>query len=272
MNVEAPVKAKEKVISSVNTIAKIPKNYKSTAEIKIPPNLVDQSLGQDRRVGPHRVRLERELARIYELELGDLPRALAAITRAVQHATDDRELLDEVMRLGLMSGDLVTVSDTYEDVCEATDNALELCDGVDLLIHDAQYTPQEHPHRLGWGHSTWQVAAEVAARSRVKQLVLTSHDPGRSDVEIDRLAKEASEIFKNTTAAFVLNEYDGACYDPAPNGSCSCVADAPTVVAIGAYDPNAYVPGLCANLRVGGIGLVIGGVLALQMGGAPHAA
>jgi Tfp pilus assembly protein PilF len=79
---------------------------------------------KDRRVGPHRVRLERELARIYELELGDLPRALAAITRAVQHATDDRELLDEVMRLGLMSGDLVTVSDTYEDVCEATDNAL----------------------------------------------------------------------------------------------------------------------------------------------------
>lgn len=79
---------------------------------------------KDRRIGPHRVRLERELARIYELELGDLPRALAAITRAVQHAPEDRELLDEVMRLGLMSGDLVTVSDTYEDVCEATDNAL----------------------------------------------------------------------------------------------------------------------------------------------------
>ena len=83
-----------------------------------------EATAKDRRVGPHRVRLERELARIYELELGDLPRALAAITRAVEHSPEDRELLDEVMRLGLMSGDLVTVSDTYEDVCEATDNAL----------------------------------------------------------------------------------------------------------------------------------------------------
>lgn len=79
---------------------------------------------KDRRVGPHRVRLERELARIYELELDDLPRALSALTRAAKLTPDDRELLDEVMRLGLMVGDLGTVADTYEDVCDATDNAL----------------------------------------------------------------------------------------------------------------------------------------------------
>ena len=31
--------------------------------------------------------------------------------------------------------------------------AMELCDGVDLLIHDAQYTASELPFRLHFGHS-----------------------------------------------------------------------------------------------------------------------
>ncbi len=40
-------KKQEKVKSTVTSAAKIPSNFKSTAEIKIPTNLVDQILGQD---------------------------------------------------------------------------------------------------------------------------------------------------------------------------------------------------------------------------------
>jgi lipopolysaccharide biosynthesis regulator YciM len=79
---------------------------------------------KDRRVGPHRVRLERELARIYELELGDKKRALVAMTRAVKNAPDDRELLDEILRLGLMTQEMALVAETFEDVLGRTDNAL----------------------------------------------------------------------------------------------------------------------------------------------------
>lgn len=78
----------------------------------------------DRRIGPHRVRLERELARIYESELDDVPRAMAALNRALRHSPEDRELLDEVMRLGLVSGDLAAVAETYERVSRETDNTL----------------------------------------------------------------------------------------------------------------------------------------------------
>lgn len=78
----------------------------------------------DRRIGPHRVRLERELARIHEVELEDVPRAMAALNRALKHAPEDRELLDEVMRLGLVSGDLAAVAQTYERVARETDNTL----------------------------------------------------------------------------------------------------------------------------------------------------
>jgi tetratricopeptide (TPR) repeat protein len=79
---------------------------------------------KDRRVGPHRVRLERELARIYELELGDKRRALMALTRAVRNAPEDRDLLDEVMRLGMITQEMELVAQTFEDVSKRTENAL----------------------------------------------------------------------------------------------------------------------------------------------------
>ena len=77
----------------------------------------------------------------------------------------------------------------------------EFCHGVDVLIHDAQYTPEEYPNRSGWGHSTWEQGATLAEQLGAKQLVLTSHDPSRSDEEIDRLVECAQRIFPNTVAA-----------------------------------------------------------------------
>lgn len=83
-----------------------------------------EASSEDRRVGPHRVRLERELARILEHQLDDPHRALIALTHAARYAPEDRELLDEVMRLGLVTGDLAVVADTFASVVAQTDNAL----------------------------------------------------------------------------------------------------------------------------------------------------
>ena len=47
------------------------------------------------------------------------------------------------------------------------DGALELCDGVDLLIHDAQYTPAEFARKSTWGHCTVEYAVWLAGRGRV---------------------------------------------------------------------------------------------------------
>ena len=41
---------------------------------------------------------------------------------------------------------------------------LELCDGADLLIHDAQYTADEWEHKAHWGHCTVDYAVHVARR------------------------------------------------------------------------------------------------------------
>lgn len=70
---------------------------------------------------------------------------------------------------------------------------LELCRDVDLLIHDAQYTPEEFAARWNWGHCTIDYAIEVACQAGARSLVMFHHDPGHSDDELDRLAAEAAE-------------------------------------------------------------------------------
>jgi phosphoribosyl 1,2-cyclic phosphodiesterase len=70
---------------------------------------------------------------------------------------------------------------------------LELCRGADLLIHDAQYTPEEFVLRSDWGHCTVDYAVHVAARAGVKALALFHHDPGHDDESVDLLSLAAAE-------------------------------------------------------------------------------
>ena len=58
---------------------------------------------------------------------------------------------------------------------------LELCDGVDVLIHDAQHTAEEYAVKRHWGHSTVEYAVHVAKESGAKHLVLFHHDPAHGD-------------------------------------------------------------------------------------------
>lgn len=69
--------------------------------------------------------------------------------------------------------------------------ALDLCEGVDLLIHDAQYTPTEFAARSSWGHCTVDYAVEVAAQAGVQTLALFHHDPSHTDETVDRLLEGA---------------------------------------------------------------------------------
>jgi CheY-like chemotaxis protein/phosphoribosyl 1,2-cyclic phosphodiesterase len=65
-------------------------------------------------------------------------------------------------------------------------------DHADLVIHDAQYTPEEFPSKKNWGHSTYEYAVGMAAAAGVRQLALTHHDPFHDDAfvaEIERRAR-----------------------------------------------------------------------------------
>ena len=64
--------------------------------------------------------------------------------------------------------------------------------GADVVIHDAQYVDREYPTKRGWGHSTVEYVADVAAQAGVGQLVLFHHDPNRNDQEVAFLTRLAS--------------------------------------------------------------------------------
>jgi phosphoribosyl 1,2-cyclic phosphodiesterase len=67
------------------------------------------------------------------------------------------------------------------------DAARELCDGVDLLLHDAQYTRAEWDARHHFGHATLDYAVGLAETCEVGRLLLFHHDPARTDDELDRI-------------------------------------------------------------------------------------
>lgn len=64
-------------------------------------------------------------------------------------------------------------------------------EGVDLLIHDAQYTADEYAAKRGWGHSTVEYVVDIAIAARVPQLALFHHDPPRSDDALDTIVERA---------------------------------------------------------------------------------
>ena len=71
---------------------------------------------------------------------------------------------------------------------------LALCEGVDLLIHDSQYTPSEFASRTTWGHCTTEYALEVAIQSGARSLALFHHDPAHDDGTVEELTRATAEL------------------------------------------------------------------------------
>jgi phosphoribosyl 1,2-cyclic phosphodiesterase/CheY-like chemotaxis protein len=68
--------------------------------------------------------------------------------------------------------------------------------GADLLVHDAQYTAEEYPAKIGWGHSTAEYAVRIGQHAEVKKIALTHHDPLRDDDSIDRILETIRAALK----------------------------------------------------------------------------
>ncbi len=79
----------------------------------------------------------------------------------------------------------------YEDYQEMIDarreNVVSFVKGIDALICDAQYTVEEYPEKVGWGHGTFDSCLELADRAGVGRLYLTHHDPMRTDDQLDAI-------------------------------------------------------------------------------------
>lgn len=90
-----------------------------------------------------------------------------------------------------------------------SDEVLELCDGADLLIHDAQYTEDEFTAKATWGHCTSDYAVHVAKESGASRLVLFHHDPTHHDGAVDAILAHAKRLAMGSTIEEVIAAHEG---------------------------------------------------------------
>lgn len=70
-------------------------------------------------------------------------------------------------------------------------SGFSLAAGVDLLIHDTQYSDAEYAEHIGWGHSAIGHALAFTRSTAAQRLVTFHHNPAHTDEELDRLVEGA---------------------------------------------------------------------------------
>lgn len=100
------------------------------------------------------------------------------------------------------AGCICIVTD-HEHSFEGIDSfVVDFAQGADILVHEAPYNhADKQTIRRGWGHSSWQEAAEVACAAKVGRLFLSHHDPDRTDDDLDSVLDKARQIFARTELA-----------------------------------------------------------------------
>ena len=162
---------------------------------------VEDALGGTFRPPWFPIRLEETPAEKRYVELAGQPIHLGDLTITYDGLAHPQGVL--AYRIEHDGRSIVIATDT-ERGDPASDAALNrLAHNADVLIHDAQYTPEEYRDDYeGWGHSTWEHAAEAALASGARRLILTSHDPERTDDAVDAIVALARHRFAAVEAGY----------------------------------------------------------------------
>ena len=105
---------------------------------------------------------------------------------AVVYLVDHEPFSDELWRAGAEPGRIESI------LHDGDRRHARFMADADLVIHDAQYTPDEYSSKKTWGHSPYDYVVQIAAAAGVRRVALTHHDPGHDDdfvAEIERKAR-----------------------------------------------------------------------------------
>jgi CheY-like chemotaxis protein/phosphoribosyl 1,2-cyclic phosphodiesterase len=105
---------------------------------------------------------------------------------AVVYLVDHEPFSDELWRAGAEPGRIESI------LHEGDRRHAKFMVDADLVIHDAQYTPEEYVSKKTWGHSTYDYVVRIAAAAGVRRVALTHHDPSHDDdfvADIERRAR-----------------------------------------------------------------------------------
>jgi len=105
-------------------------------------------------------------------------------------------------RFDTAGGSIVYATDNEPGIAEFDQSLRQLAHGADVLIYDAQYSPEQlATDRKGWGHSSWLEGVKIAREAKVRNLILFHHDPDSPDKMIDSFLSAARQEFPATWAA-----------------------------------------------------------------------
>ncbi len=109
----------------------------------------------------------------------------------------DNEPFDRAAAANLTNFESVVKEKFNTEDGDPNQRIFEFCQGADVLIHDATYTPEEYIDRVGWGHSHYLFTLRVAAEANVKRLYLFHHDQNHSDDKVDDILKKCKKEVKS---------------------------------------------------------------------------
>jgi phosphoribosyl 1,2-cyclic phosphodiesterase len=152
----------------------------------------------------------------FPVKVSDLPSNNFSKFKGIESELYERESIQVVkQKLNHPGGGVAyRISENGVSCAYVTDNELEppnrpvtnydqwvnYLHGVDILIHDAQYTEDDMPHKHGWGHSLISQVRRLATDAEVGTLVMFHHDPDRSDSELDEVQIENEKYLKSHRA------------------------------------------------------------------------
>ena len=82
--------------------------------------------------------------------------------------------------------------------------------GCDLMIHEAQYLPNEYKSKEGWGHSSVSNASVFIKLAGIHDWIITHHDPKHTDIDLLKKIQLHHDIMKDLNhPCHIRLAYDG---------------------------------------------------------------
>jgi len=96
----------------------------------------------------------------------------------------------------MLKGYYGPLSEIPPSLFEPHEGLIDFLNGCDLLVHEAQYFPEEYLEKAGWGHSSVRNAIALIQRAKIPHWLVTHHDPKHIDAELRDLARMAKKIIQ----------------------------------------------------------------------------
>jgi CheY-like chemotaxis protein len=177
---------------------------------QLPATITFQELGE----GTHEIGGARIIAQYLHHPAMTLGYRIEADGAAVVYLSDHEPFSETLWHDGTPAP-----SDAESIVHEGDRRHARFMAGAGLVIHDAQYTPEEYPAKKTWGHSTYEYAVGLAAAAGVHRLALTHHDPTHDDAFVAAIEARARAYAKQLGYAVeVCCAYEGLDIAVEPHG------------------------------------------------------